>query len=71
MTEKHERVKAMLIRRHLGKRGIHGIKVDEASQSVELYVDEDADLQRAVAPVRKDSGDLRVRALRSRRASLA
>lgn len=71
MDDEQARVKKLLIRRHLGKRGINGIKVDQDAQAVEIYVDEDADLQSAVAQVRKDSGALDVRALRSRKAHLA
>lgn len=71
MKDDTEKVKSLLTRRHLGKRGIHGIKIDKQAQAVEIYVDEDADIPRAVGPVQKDSGDLVVRATRSRRARLA
>ena len=60
-----------LIRRHLGKRGIHALKVDEETRTVEIYVDESADLDRTISRVQKDAGSLQLRVQKSRRPRLA
>jgi hypothetical protein len=60
-----------LVRKHLGKRGIHGLNVDEETRTVNIYVDESADTAKAVNRLRKDAGDLKINAIKSRRARLA
>jgi hypothetical protein len=39
MDEDLKLLRDSLVRRHLGKRGIHGLSVDEDSRTLEVYVD--------------------------------
>ncbi|CAN5776689.1 hypothetical protein BH18ACI5_BH18ACI5_06760 [soil metagenome] len=66
-----KKLQASLVRRHLGKRGIHGLSVDSGSGTVDVYLDESADLDRAIAKLRKDAGDLKIRTFVGRRARLS
>jgi hypothetical protein len=70
MDEDLKQLRDALVRRHLGKHGIHGLSVDENSRTLEVYVDDAADPDRAVARLRKDAGDLTIRTIKSRRARL-
>jgi hypothetical protein len=60
-----------LVRRHLGKRGIHGLNVDPETRTLNVYMDDTADAVDVIKKLRKDSGDLKIRTIRSRRGRLA
>lgn len=71
MGDDLKRLQASLVRRHLGKRGIHGLSVNEDARTIDVYIDETADFDRALTRLRKDAGDLTIRPIKSRRARLA
>ena len=71
MSEEVTRLQGTLARKYLGKRGIHGISIDEDSQTINVYVDEPAPATRTVDKLRKDAGALKVRTITSPRARLA
>lgn len=71
MNEETERLKDTLVRKYLGKRGIHGISIDEASDTVNVYVEHEEAASQAVTRLRKDAGALKVRTIKSPRARLA
>lgn len=71
MSEEIQRLQSDLVRKYLGKRGIHGISIDEAQDTVNVYVEEKETADQAVTRLRKDVGDRKVRMIESPRAKLA
>jgi hypothetical protein len=70
MTDDLKRLQQTLSRKHLGKRGIHGLNIDEEARTVEVYMDLDADEDRALKPMKRETGDLKIRTIRNKRARL-
>lgn len=70
MTDDLKRLQQSLSRKHLGKRGINGLRVDELARTVDVYMDVDADEDRALKPMKQETGDLKIRTIRSKRARL-
>lgn len=70
MSPKLEKVKKTLLRKHLGKGGVHGLTIDEGEQSVTVYVDQSMDVDLVTANVKKDAGVLEVKTIASNRPSL-
>ena len=52
-----KRLQGALARKYLGKRGSHGISIDESNHTVNVYVEQ----KEAVAKLREDAGSLNVR----------
>jgi len=71
MGEETKRLQRDLVRKYLGKRGIHGISIDEAQDTVNVYVEEKETADQAVTKLRRDVGNRKVRTIESPRARLA
>ena len=71
MREELKALQGNLARKYLGKRGIHGIHVDEKTQTVNVYVEQKDTANPALAKLRKDVGSLDVQTIESPRARLA
>jgi hypothetical protein len=54
-----KRLQGALARKYLGKRGSHGISIDESNHTVNVYVEQ----KEAVAKLREDAGSLNVRTI--------
>jgi len=70
MNEQLKELQATLARKYLGRGGIHALNIDEPTQTVTVYVEENADTAKAVTGLEKDAGNLEVRTLKRRRARL-
>jgi hypothetical protein len=70
MSEETKQLQGTLARKYLGKRGIHGISIDEEHQTVDVYIDEPETVAPTMDKLRKDAGALQVRTIRSPRARL-
>jgi hypothetical protein len=70
MSDETKQLQGILVRKYLGKRGIHAISVDEAGHTVNVFVDKAAAADPAVTKIRKDAGKLEVKTIESPRAHL-
>lgn len=70
MTDDLKRLQEALSRKHLGKRGIHGLNIDVEAKTIEVYMDDGADEERAIKPMKRAAGELKLRTIRGKRARL-
>lgn len=70
MDPQFEQIKKVLRRKHLGKGGVHGLAIDEAENSVTVYVDPIADLPQLIRELKEDAGALEVKTVTSARPSI-
>lgn len=70
MTKETARLEADLVRKYLGKQGIHGVNVDEESQTVNVFLEPGKASEKAVLRLRKDAEPLDVRMIEGPRARL-
>ena len=69
--DKTKGLQQTLVRKYMGKRGIHGISIDVQSGTVNVYVVPNEGLTKAVDRIRKDAGPFQVRTIESPLARLA